>query len=71
MPDLFETAQRAVREADRHQLTYDKFFGYPTYMEIDWVKNAIDDETTYQSACLRQTSSKAATSDPCVPLPQS
>lgn len=38
-------------------------------MDIDWIKNAVDDEVVYHSSCLRQTSPEAATSDPCRPPP--
>ena len=69
VPDLFEIADRAVREAYRRRLSYHEFYGYPTTMDIDWIKNAVDDEVVYHSSCLRQTSPEAATSDPCRPPP--
>ncbi|MEK7380032.1 MAG: DUF6174 domain-containing protein, partial [Gemmatimonadota bacterium] len=69
VPDLLEIADRAVREAYRRRLSYHEFFGYPTTMDIDWIKNAADDEVVYYSSCLRQTSPEAATSEPCRPPP--
>lgn len=65
VPELFDIAERALREAYKHHLSYDEFYGYPRTMDIDWIKDAIDDEATHRSACLHQTSSEAATSAPC------
>ena len=69
IPELFEIAERALREADDHQLRYDEFYGYPTTMEIDWILNAIDDEQRYQSSCLGAASGDPAASHPCFAPP--
>lgn len=71
VPELFEIAERALREADDHRLSYHELYGYPTTMVLDWLGNAIDDEQTYLSSCLREASTEQAlTPVICSALPQ-
>lgn len=44
VPDLFDLAEEAIHEADRLTIGYDRRLGYPTLLDIDWIRNAIDDE---------------------------
>ncbi len=47
--DLFDEIQDAIdREADDIDATYDEAFGYPVQVFIDWIRNAIDDEMSFQ-----------------------
>jgi hypothetical protein len=50
--DLFDIAEDAVREADRHDLRYDERLGYPYLLDIDWIVNAIDDEITIRAEAV-------------------
>jgi hypothetical protein len=47
--DLFDEIQDAIdRDADNIDATYDESFGYPVQVFIDWIRNAIDDEMSFQ-----------------------
>lgn len=47
--DLFDEIQDAIdRDADAIDTAYDAAFGYPVYVFIDWIRNAIDDEMSFQ-----------------------
>ncbi|TNE90919.1 MAG: hypothetical protein EP330_07090 [Deltaproteobacteria bacterium] len=48
---LFDEARRAVDEADEVTLAFASE-GYPTLVDIDWMKNAIDDEVSYSAEGL-------------------
>jgi len=41
---LFAYTEDAVRQADEIQITYDPIYGFPSQAQIDFVKNAVDDE---------------------------
>ena len=45
--ELFGELQRAFREADRVDVTYDRVFGYPSRVNIDWDVNVADEERIY------------------------
>ena len=45
--DLFRIAENAIDEADKYDIEYDQEYGYPTKIEADFYKNAVDDEVTY------------------------
>lgn len=46
--DLFEVIENAREKADELEVEYDQEFGYPEYISIDYIKEAIDDEVTYR-----------------------
>jgi len=41
---LFAYTEDAVRQADEIQIAYDPAYGFPSRVQIDFVKNAVDDE---------------------------
>jgi len=41
---LFAYTEQAVRKADEIRITYDPSYGFPSQVQIDFVKNAVDDE---------------------------
>jgi uncharacterized protein DUF6174 len=45
---LFATLAKAEAEADDVQVTYDPTYGFPTTIAIDNIKDAIDDEISYE-----------------------
>lgn len=47
LDDLFGVIDNA-RDADRLKTTYDPEWGFPTEIDIDYRKDAVDDEVTYQ-----------------------
>ncbi len=50
--DLFDLAEDAIRHADRFTIEYDDRLGYPRVLDIDYLKNAIDDELFVGSSRL-------------------
>jgi hypothetical protein len=42
--DLFNFTQDAISRADEIHVTYDSTYGYPSIVQIDFVRNAADDE---------------------------
>lgn len=46
--ELFEVIENARNKADKLNVEYDPDLGYPTLVETDYIKEAIDDEVTYQ-----------------------
>jgi hypothetical protein len=47
--DLFTQIAKAQRGADSVDLKFDEATGFPTEIAIDYVKDAIDDEVTYET----------------------
>ena len=47
MDRLFEVAEKNASEADEIQVTYDAQYGFPTAINIDFIKMAVDDEISY------------------------
>lgn len=47
LDELNELVERARREADDVDVTYDPTYGFPTDVYIDWYKDAVDDEIGY------------------------
>lgn len=45
---LFAKVAEALDRADSLVVAYDDVFGFPTSIDIDWIVNAIDDETTFE-----------------------
>ena len=46
-PDVegaFKKAKDALATADEVEIRYDEAWGFPTLIDIDWIKNAVDDE---------------------------
>ena len=48
--DLFHIVEKALEEADVLRVEYHPRFGYPTEIDIDYYKEAVDDEITYQAS---------------------
>lgn len=69
VPDLFDVAARAIRDADKYDIRYDGGLGYPAAITIDWLRNAVDDEQSFHTGCVRAVLPGAATSDPCTVVP--
>ena len=46
--ELFEVIESAREKADELNVEYNQQFGYPEFIEIDYIKEAIDDEVTYR-----------------------
>ena len=44
---LFAKVAQALGRAERLVVAYDDVFGFPSTIDIDWIVNAIDDETTF------------------------
>jgi len=44
---LFEIASKNLSEAEEIQVTYDAQYGFPTAINIDFIKLAVDDEISY------------------------
>jgi hypothetical protein len=42
--DLFTFTRDAISRADEIHVTYDSTYGYPSIVQIDFVRNAADDE---------------------------
>lgn len=47
LDDLGDLVDRALREADDVDVTYDPTYGFPSDVYIDWYKDAVDDEIGY------------------------
>lgn len=45
---LFDVIENARKKADELNVEYHRNLGYPEYIEIDYIKEAIDDEVTYK-----------------------
>lgn len=45
---LFDNISRGRREADILNTTFDEVHGFPSSIYIDWMKDAYDDEISYQ-----------------------
>ena len=52
VPGLFGIAAEAESGADEVVIEYDAALGYPTLIDIDWVRNAVDDEEQYSVLSL-------------------
>jgi len=46
--ELFDIIDSARQKADKLIVEYNQKTGYPEYIEIDYIKEAIDDEVTYR-----------------------
>jgi hypothetical protein len=46
--DLFDTLAKALDEADEVKVAYDPTYGFPQTIDIDNIKEAIDDEISYE-----------------------
>lgn len=46
--DLFEVIENAREIADKLNVKYNQQLGYPEHIEIDYIKQAIDDEVAYR-----------------------
>lgn len=46
--DLFDVIENAREKADELDIEYNQEFGYPEYISIDYIKEAIDDEVSYR-----------------------
>lgn len=46
--ELFEVIENAREKADKLNVEYDQNLGYPIHIEIDYIKEAVDDEVTYK-----------------------
>lgn len=46
--ELFDVIENARKKADELDVEYDQEFGYPEYISIDYIKEAIDDEISYR-----------------------
>jgi hypothetical protein len=51
---LFDVVAEAIEKADRLDVEYDPTRGYPTRIDIDYLKNAIDDEIVYQAGNVQR-----------------
>jgi len=50
---LFASIERAMNRSESSVTAqYDPTLGYPTHANIDWIKNAVDDEIAYQVLSL-------------------
>jgi hypothetical protein len=49
---LFALADDAIRHADEVDVTYDDAVGYPRRIAIDHIRQAVDDEITYEASDL-------------------
>ena len=49
VPELFETVDDALREADDVEVEYDPTYGFPASIRIDRIRNAVDDEVYYEA----------------------
>ena len=47
---LFDILGAALEDADAVTVQYHPFWGHPTAVAIDYIRNAIDDETSYSAA---------------------
>ena len=47
MDRLFALAEKNASEAEEIQVTYDAQYGFPTAINIDFIKMAVDDEISY------------------------
>lgn len=52
--DLFAELERAVRDADSLEATYDVTTGHPVRARIDWIRNAVDDESEFTAGNLQR-----------------
>ena len=63
--DLFDEIQDAIdRGAHTVDATYDESFGYPVQVFIDWIRNAIDDEMSFQLSEYAEALTQQATVPP-------
>lgn len=52
---LFTLIRKAIDDgADRLEVTYDSQLGYPTFINIDYIKNAVDDELQVRTSEFQQ-----------------
>lgn len=52
---LFTLIRKAIDDgADRLEVTYDAQLGYPTFINIDYIKNAVDDELQVRTSEFQQ-----------------
>ncbi|MFL6069846.1 MAG: DUF6174 domain-containing protein [Actinomycetes bacterium] len=54
---LFVELGRAMKGADQVDVTYDAETGVPTQINVDWIRNAIDDEIGYAVTNFRADAS--------------
>ena len=52
---LFELAERAVLTADTLHIRYEKTYGFPTMIQVDWNRANYDDECAYEVKDFRAT----------------
>ena len=46
--ELFDVIENALEKADKLKVEYNQQLGYPQNIDIDYIKEAIDDEVTYK-----------------------
>ncbi|MDZ7720909.1 MAG: DUF6174 domain-containing protein [Balneolaceae bacterium] len=46
--ELFDIIKDAREKADKLKVEYNQQLGYPTLIDIDYIKEAVDDEVTYK-----------------------
>ena len=55
VPGLFTLIRKAIDEgADRLEVTYNSQLGYPTFINIDYIVNAVDDELQVKTSEFAQ-----------------
>ena len=47
IPELFDLVEEVRKDADDVDVTFDEEYGFPSYISIDRIRNAVDDESTY------------------------
>jgi Family of unknown function (DUF6174) len=45
--EVFDLAERAIRDSDAVAIDYDPAFGFPVNIRIDWHADTVDDEDSY------------------------
>lgn len=52
--DLFDVVEDARKDAAELNVTFDNDNGFPTDIDIDWIRNAVDDESYYTATNFKQ-----------------
>ncbi|MDP5144041.1 DUF6174 domain-containing protein [Rheinheimera baltica] len=52
--DLFNEAEKAIKEAHQLDLRFNNQYGFPEAMRVDWSKDIIDDECSYEVTEFKQ-----------------
>ena len=48
MDDLFQIVRDATETADAVSVAYDAKYGFPSFIAIDYIRQAVDDEVSYR-----------------------